>query len=121
MTFPEILDAVNQLSDDEFIALQRHMYQKQADKTNSQTLTRLSKLSDSELWEIIHHPYGVIEHARLDELDEIRLMRPLTDEEEREIRQLIDTLDKFILRRSMAMYVLQKRGVDVMAKLKEQE
>lgn len=121
MTFPEILEAVNQLSADEFAELQRYMYQKQADKSDVDVLTTFAKLSDGELWNIVNQPFNLIEDARLQELHETRELRALTDEEENEIEGLLNSLDKFILRRSMVMYLLQKRGVDVMGKLKEQE
>ncbi|MDX2078186.1 MAG: hypothetical protein SFZ02_17270 [bacterium] len=119
MTFPEILDAIEALSGDELAQVERLILQKKQ-KTDMPDLSAFEVLSDNALWDIVNTPFDVIKNARMRQLDDLRDTRHLTSEEEKEADDLIQAFDKYILRRSMAMVTLQKRGVDVMAELSRQ-
>lgn len=120
MTFPEILDAIDTLSDEQLIQVEHRIFQKRK-KVDMPDLSSFEGLSDSALWDIVHEPFDVIKDNRFRQLRDLRESRELTSDEEDEEDELMHAFDKFIIRRSMAMVTLQKRGVDVMAKLSESE
>lgn len=111
MTFPEILNAIDTLTDDQLAQLK----QKIQHREGHLDLAGLDSLSNQALWAIIHEPFYL--KSRLDELNDLRDNRALTDAEEAEIDEILDLSDKYILTRSMAMLILQKRGVDVLGEL----
>lgn len=120
MTFLEILDAIDTLSDEQLTQLEHRIFQKRKN-ADIPHLSAFEALSDSALWDIIHQPFDIIKDNRLHQLQNLRDYRHLTADEEHEEDELMHAFDIFIIRRSMAMVTLQKRGVDVMAKLSETE
>ena len=107
MNFPEILDAIDHLTDDQLVQLKR--------KIQHHDLAGFEALSNQALWTIVHEPFYL--QNRLDELNNLRDTRPLTDVEEAEADEILALSDAYILKRSMAMVTLQKRGVDVLGDL----
>ncbi|MDX2077879.1 MAG: hypothetical protein SFZ02_15735 [bacterium] len=113
MTFPEIIEAVTQLSNDELAQLQQVIYTKQADAIPD--LSLFETFSNDQLWDVIRQPFNAVQNIRLHQLtDQNQMGKELTHTEQQEVNQLIQAYDRFILIRSMAMVTLQKRGVDVM-------
>ncbi len=111
MTFPEILDAIDSLTDDQLSQLKQKIQYREEDAD----LSRFEGLSNEALWAIVHEPFYL--KNRLDELNNLRDIHPLTDREEAEVDEILALSDKYILKRSMAMVTLQKRGVDVLGAL----
>jgi hypothetical protein len=111
MTFPEILDAIDNLTDDQLAQVK----QKIQHREGLADLSGFESLSNQALWTIIHEPFHL--KSRLDELHNLRDNRLLTDEEEDEVDEILELSDRYILKRSMAMVTLQKRGVDVLTEL----
>jgi len=120
MTFPEILDAIDTLSDDQLAQLQQVIYIKQTDTPSD--LSIFEQFSNDQLWDVIHQPFNALQNIRLHILTDKRQMGAgLTTPEQYEVEQLIQAYDRFIFIRSMAMVTLQKRGADVLAKIKMRE
>jgi hypothetical protein len=110
MTFPEIIEAVTQLSDDELAQLQQVIYIKQSDVIPD--LSLFETFSNDQLWDVIRQPFNAVQNIRLHQLtDQNQMGKELTHAEQQEVNQLIQAYDRFILIRSMAMVTLQKRGV----------
>jgi len=118
MTFPEILDAIDTLSDDQLAQLKQRITHRES-KTDQPDLSAFEALSDEALWAIVDEPF--LEKGRIDELHDLRDIRRLTDAEEEEFDSIMKLADKQMIRRSMAMVTLQKRGADVLAKIKMRE
>jgi len=118
MTFPEILEAIDTLSDVQLAQLQQIIYIKQTDAIPD--LSLFESLSDVQLWDVIRQPFNALQNIRLHILTDKRQMGSgLTLAEQEEIGQLIQAYDRYVLIRSMAMVTLQKRGVDVLSELAE--
>lgn len=108
MNFPDILDAIDTLTDDQLVQLKRKIQHREGHHN-------FAVLSNQALWAIVHEPFYL--QNRLDELNNLRDTRPLTDAEEAEADEILELSDAYILKRSMAMVTLQKRGVDVLGEL----
>jgi hypothetical protein len=76
----------------------------------------MEQLSDDNLWAVVYRPLAWPLDARLRELT-VR-GQSLSDEEQGEIRQLVDQLDRYVLLRSKALLLLKQRGHDVERRLK---
>ncbi|MCU0482636.1 MAG: hypothetical protein MUE54_15705 [Anaerolineae bacterium] len=83
--------------------------------------TVFDQLTDEQLRAILDEPFHVIKQIRLDELHDLRDVRPLTADEEYEVDQLLESYDRYVLRRSKAMLALHRHGVDVKAELEKRE
>ncbi len=115
MTFPEILEAIDTLSKDQLAQLKQKIQHREAEQIHSPDLSAFEALSDEALWTIVNEPFHL--KNRLDELHDLRDTRLLTDDEEDEVDELLELSDTHLLKRSMAMVTLQKRGVDVLGEL----
>lgn len=114
MTFPEMLQAIDTLTDEQLAQLKQKIVSREAQKTD---LAGFEALSDEALWAIVHDL--PIETTRLDALRQVRESRSLTPDEEAEVSQLLHRHGQFILKRSKAIAVLHLRGVDVLGELSE--
>ncbi|MDX2075965.1 MAG: hypothetical protein SFZ02_06010 [bacterium] len=117
MTLNDIMKALDTLSDDELNQIQSHIQQKRMSDSKKHDLSAYEGLSNNQLWEVVNTPFDVILDRRLRALTEQRQMGHLSEAEQQEVLNLLEALDKFILKRSLAMATLQKRGVDVMGDL----
>ena len=117
MNLNDIMDALDTLSDDELNLVQKHIQQRRMEESNNRDLSAYEALSNNQLWEVVNTPFDVVLDRRLRALTEQRQMGHLSDVEQQEVLNLLEALDKFILKRSLAMSALQKRGVDVMSDL----
>jgi hypothetical protein len=70
----------------------------------------LDRYSDDQLWAIFHHFVPVMEQYRLRELKVQNESRDLTEEEHKEIDSLLNVLNSYMLVRSKALALLNKRG-----------
>ena len=129
MNLNDIMTALDALSDDELHQVQAHIQKRRMSESNNHDLSAYEGLSNNhdlsayeglsnnQLWEVVNTPFDVILDRRLRALTEQRQMGHLNDAEQQEVLNLLEALDKFILKRSLAMAALQKRGVDVMSDL----
>jgi len=117
MNLNDIMNALDTLSDDELNQVQKYIQQRRMAESNNRDLSAYEALSNNQLWEVVNTPFDVVLDRRLRALTEQRQMGHLSDVEQQEVLNLLEALDKFILKRSLAMSALQKRGVDVMSDL----
>lgn len=78
----------------------------------------LEKLTDDQLWAIVHRPLAWPQDARLRELTALGKSGALSDDEQAEMEQLIGVVDRYVLLRSKALLLLKQRGHDVEHRLK---
>lgn len=76
-------------------------------------LARFTDYTDDELWAIAHIHIPLMQEIKLQSLSEKGNESGLTDEEQTEMDKLLDTLDRKVLIRTEALYLLQKRGYDI--------
>lgn len=112
MTFPEILEAVNHLTDDQLAQLQQHITQKRHAKPD---LSAFEALSDEALWGIVNEPFNPDDDVRLAELTQFGKVGKLTAQDDTELQTLLTAYRQFIIRRSKAVLMLKQRGADVEA------
>ncbi len=110
MTFPEILEAIDHLTDDQLTQLEQRISQKRQPQPN---LSALEGLSDEALWEIVNEPFNSDDDMRLAELTQLGKMGKLTAQDDAELQTLLTVYRQFIIRRSKALFMLKQRGVDI--------
>lgn len=110
MTFPEILEAINTLTDDQLAQLKQKILSREAQKTD---LAGFEALSDEALWAIVHEPFHPDDDARLADLTQLGKMGNLTDQDEAELQLLLTAYRQFIIRRSQALLILKRHGADI--------
>jgi hypothetical protein len=81
------------------------------------TMDDLESLPDDELWAIVRRPFSSTQDERLRELTARGKNGTLSDDEQIEIEQLVDAVDRYVLLRSQALLLLEGRGHNVEAKL----
>lgn len=80
-------------------------------------LQNIQNYTDVQLWGIVNRWQSPAEAARRRELSAKAKQVPLTDDEQAELNQLLDQLDRFILLRSKALLYLKQHGQPVDAYL----
>lgn len=78
----------------------------------------LKKFTDEQLWAVVHHRLAWPQDTRLRELVALGKRGQLTDDEQVEMEQLIDLVDRAMLLRSQALALLKQRGHEVEKQLK---
>lgn len=73
----------------------------------------LERLSDEQLWAIVHRRLTWPDDVRLRALVSAGTQRALAAEEQAELESLIDQVDRYTLLRSQALLLLHERGNDV--------
>lgn len=81
-------------------------------------LRELTDYSDAQLWAVVYRRLPWTHSVRLQELSQKNKQGQLTAAEQREIEQLIDLIDRYMLLRSEALLLLKQRGHDVETYLK---
>lgn len=85
---------------------------------NSLTPEMLSALADEQLWAIVHRHLAWSLDSRLRELSELGKTGQLSTEEYAEVERLVEQMDRHILLRSEALWLLKQRGHDVERRLR---
>lgn len=85
---------------------------------NSLTPEMLSALADEQLWAIVHRHLAWSLDSRLRELSELGKTGQLSTEEYAEMERLVEQMDRHILLRSEALWLLKQRGHDVERRLR---
>ncbi len=88
------------------------LFGKPSDNLNT-TLASLSSYSEEQLWAIVSRRLSRAQSERLHELSARQKRMPLTDEEKRELDELLALVDQLMLLRSEALLQLKKRGHDI--------
>lgn len=78
-------------------------------------LAALALFSDAALWAAAETTPSPEQQHRLNQLTQEGETRPLTEAEEMELTQLIDTYDRAVLRRVKALALLAQRGYNISA------
>jgi len=78
----------------------------------------LKTLSDEQLWAIVHRRFAWPLDTRLRELTDLGQRGALSQDEETEMTQLVDAVDRYVLLRSQVLLLLKQRGHDVEHHLK---
>jgi hypothetical protein len=81
-------------------------------------LDDLTNLSDEQLWGIVHQRLAWPQETRLRELTALGKQNLLSEDEQAELEQLIDRVDRYTLLRSQALLLLKQRGYDVEQRLR---
>ncbi|MBC7871138.1 MAG: hypothetical protein H7Y09_09900 [Chitinophagaceae bacterium] len=76
-------------------------------------LASLEQCADEELWMIAHTRLPLAQDMRLRELTDKSKSSALPTNEEKELDDLLDMVDRKVLIRTEALYLLQKRGYDI--------
>jgi hypothetical protein len=74
---------------------------------------RLNTLSDEQLWALVHRRFAWPLDTRLRALTDLGKRGALSEDEETEMAQLVDAIDRYVLLRSQALLLLKQRGHDV--------
>lgn len=114
MTFPEILEAIDHLTDDQLAQIEQRISQKRQPQSN---LSAFEGLSDEALWGIVNEPFNSDDDVRLAELTQLGKMGKLTVQDDTELQALLTVYRQFIIRRSKALLILKQHGVDIEAYL----
>lgn len=81
-------------------------------------LPALERLSDEQLWAVVHRRLAWPHATRLRALTTAGSRRTLAADEQAELEALIDQVDRYALLRSRALLLLQQRGHDAAAYVK---
>jgi hypothetical protein len=81
-------------------------------------LDDITNLSDEQLWGIVHQRLAWPQETRLRELTALGKQNLLSEDEQAELEQLIDRVDRYTLLRSQALLLLKQRGYDVEQRLR---
>ena len=81
-------------------------------------LEQLGGYTDAQLWNVVYHRLAENDALRLSELSEKNKQGTITTQEENELTNLVDLVDRDMLLRSEALLLLQQRGHDVESYLK---
>lgn len=81
-------------------------------------LTEMTDYSDSQLWAIVRRRLSWMQSLRLGELSAKGKQGALTSDEEHELNELLNLVDRQMLLRSEALLRLKQRGQDVESYLK---
>lgn len=79
----------------------------------SDDLVSLAFLNDSALWDVARSVLPAEHHRRMDELLARKGQGRLTKQEQQTLDQLVNDYETFVLRRSQAALLLQRRGYDM--------
>lgn len=79
---------------------------------------QLSGYTDAQLWNVVYHRLAENDALRLSELSDKNKQGTLNPQENDELTNLINMVDRDMLLRSEALLLLQQRGHDVDAYLK---
>jgi hypothetical protein len=86
-----------------------------SDETIEQELAALSQFSDAQLWAVMYRTFPPGQLARYHELTEKNKEDRLTTAEEKDLDNLIERADLYMLLRSEALLLLKTRGYDIHA------
>jgi hypothetical protein len=78
----------------------------------------LSGYSDAQLWAVVYQRLAWPQSQRLHELSANKKLERLTEDELRELEDLLSSNDRAMLLRSEALRLLKNRGYDIEAYLK---
>ena len=82
------------------------------------SLAALSGYSDAQLWAVVYQRLAWPQSQRLHELSAKKKLERLTEDELRELEDLLSSNDRAMLLRSEALRLLKNRGYDIEAYLK---
>lgn len=78
----------------------------------------LERLTDEQLWALVHRPLAWSVDLRLRELSQLGKHSNLTADQQIELERLITQYDRYILLHSQVLVLLKQRGQDVERRLK---
>lgn len=79
----------------------------------NESLAALSNYSDEQLWAVVYHRLPWTHSMRLRELSARQKQSALTNEEQRELDELLLLVDDLMLLRSEALLQLKNRGHNI--------
>lgn len=83
-----------------------------------ETAESLETFTDEQLWAVVYRQIAFPQDARLRELTTLSKRGSLTSDEQTEMDNLVDYIDRYVLLRSKALLLLKQRGHDVERRLK---
>lgn len=76
-------------------------------------MKQMSTYTDALLWAVVYRKIPETQSKRLEELNAKTKQGKLTVQEQSEVDQILDLIDRYILLRSQALVLLKDRGHDV--------
>lgn len=84
---------------------------------NPVTDDALRHLTDAQLWALVYRQFPVMQDIRLRDLSALGKSGQLSENEQRQLEQLVSSYDQYVLLRSRVLVELHLRGHDVQARL----